>query len=195
MDRIHRLAFIDGYAFLLYYSFIGDVMMVRQRFSLNKSQSQTDQKSDFLLFNLSKMFEKYTLQHVAINRSTLSIVTGEAKLFLIDLDSQEIYQKKPDYLTLMSKFEFEEVEIRRLTRPNSQPYFKICGDQGLLQKKTIHICSFYNGFQKLLITPFNRDLGLQIICQADITFEGILKDHFFHPVQRLENGNRVYKKE
>lgn len=60
----------------------------------------------------------------------------------------------------MSKFEFDEVDIRRLTRPGSKPCFRICTDQGQLSKKTIYICSFYNGFQKMLITPYNRDLGL-----------------------------------
>jgi len=130
-----------------------------------------------------------------IYKSILNIVTSEAKFFLVDLESQGIYSKRPDYLTLMSKFEYEEVEIRRLTRPNYPAYFRICCEQGHVQKKTVYLCSFYAGFQKMVVTPFNRDLGLQLICQAEITFEGIINDHYFHPVKRLENGQRVYKKE
>ena len=122
MEKLHKIVLAGEWVYFLYFSFTGDAMMVRQR--------ELSNKTEFLLFNISKMLEKQTILHLDINKSVLNVVTNEAKFFQADLEFQEIYSKKPDYLTLMSKFEFEEVDIRRLTRPNSKPNFKICCEHG-----------------------------------------------------------------
>ena len=54
--------------------------------------------------------------------------------------------------------------------------------------------SFYAGYQKVLITPYKSDLGLQLVCTADLVFKDIIADNFFLETKTAKKGVKLYKK-
>ena len=187
LNKLIQIEKMKHVIFIIYLSLRGDIWLIKQQL-----ESKDYLKSKYL--NLSKSFYLCTLQHVKINNKLLIITTNEAELIEINLQGEDMPSENDVEDQSDWQLKSDKVDLTRLTRPESTPYFKIVTDQMNKNKNTIFILSFYNGFQRVLITPYKSDLGIQLICSADITFKDIINDNYYCETSVVKDGKPLYKK-